>query len=89
MLHNGNKVNYQSYAKRWYYFPPVSYMERDYPWLKKFPFLIVVAWGIRAVHGLLSKDGREKRKMLLNINSEEVCTLNEIYKGMQLNFKKD
>lgn len=89
MLNNGNKTNYQSHAKWWYYFPPVSYMERDYPWLKKYPFLIVAAWGVRAVHGLLNKDGREKRKMLLNINNEEVCTLNEIYKGMQLNFKKD
>lgn len=84
-----NSKNYKSYAKRWYYFPPKSYMECDYPWLKKTPYLLVVAWGIRAVHGLLSKEGREKRKMLSNIKSEEVCAVNEIYKGMQLHFKKD
>jgi hypothetical protein len=89
MLNNSNSIKHQSYAKWWYYFPPVSYMERDYPWLKKYPFLLIVAWGIRAWHGLLNKDGREKRKMLLNINSEDVSTMNEIYKGMQLHFKKD
>lgn len=88
MLNNGKKKKDQYYAKWWYYFPPISYMESDYPWLKKYSFLLVVAWGIRAVNGLLSKEGRKKRKMLLNINSEDVCTLNEIYKGMQLNFKK-
>ena len=81
--------NYKSYAKRWYYFPPRTYMESDYLWLKKAPYLLIVAWGIRAVHGLFSRDGREKRKMLLNINSEEVSAINYIYKNMQLNFKKD
>lgn len=79
----------KAYAKRWYYFPPRIYMESDYPWLKKAPFLLIAAWVIRAVHGLLSKDGREKRKMLLSIKSEEVSTINHIYKNMQLNFKKD
>lgn len=89
MLNKTDIINYQSHAKWWYYFPPKSYMERDYPWLKKLPFLIVVAWGIRAVHGLFSKDGREKRRMLLNIESEDVRIMNEIYKGMQLHFKID
>lgn len=88
-INSGNKMNSRSYAKWWYYFPPISYMKEDYPWLNKYPFLLLVAWGMRAVHGLLSKNGREKRKMLLNINSEDVCMLNEIYKGMQLNFNKD
>ena len=64
-------------------------MESDYPWLKRAPYLLIVAWGIRAVHGLFSRDGREKRKMLLSINSEEVSAINYIYKNMQLNFKKD
>ncbi|NLO09094.1 MAG: nucleotidyltransferase family protein [Clostridiales bacterium] len=84
-----NLKNYKAYAKRWYYFPPRTYMVSDYPWLKKAPFLLFAAWGIRAVHGLLSKEGREKRKMLLSIKSEEVSTINHIYKNMQLNFKKD
>jgi hypothetical protein len=89
LLNSNKEINYQSNAKWCYYFPPISYMERDYTWLKKYPFLLVIAWGIRAVHGLINKDGREKRKMLLNINSEDVRTMNEIYKGMQLNFNKD
>jgi hypothetical protein len=81
-------LNYKAYAKRWYYFPPLSYMENDYPWLKKSPYLIIAAWGIRAMHGLINKEGREKRKMLVNIKSNDICTINDIYKGMQLNFKK-
>ncbi len=88
LLNENKTIKHQSYAKWWYYFPPRTYMQRDYPWLKKYPGLLSVAWGIRAVHGLFSKDGREKRKMLLNIKSEEVCTINEIYKGMQMNFNK-
>ena len=89
-LHNQNKnMDYQSYAKRWYYFPPMYYMENYYPWLKKYPYLLVAAWGFRAFHGLFNKEGREKRKMLLNMKSEDVCKLNDIYIGMQLNFKKD
>ncbi len=89
MLNYNNVNNFQSHAKRWYYLPPLTYMVRDYPWLKKFPFLLIIAWGIRAVHGLLSKDGREKRKMLLSIKSEDVRTINEVYKGMQLFFKNN
>lgn len=89
MLNKSSNIKYQSYAKWWYYFPPTSYMKRDYPWLKRHPYLLVVAWVIRAVHGLISNDGREKRKMLLRIKEEEVRTINHIYKGMQLNFNKD
>jgi hypothetical protein len=87
-LQSKNKnMDYHTYAKRWYYFPPLSYMENYYPWLKKRSYLLTAAWVIRAVHGLFSKEGREKRKMLLNIKSEDICTLNDIYKGMQLHFK--
>lgn len=80
--------NFQAHAKRWYYFPPLSYMKNDYPWLNKQPYLLIVAWGIRAVHGLFSKEGREKRKMLLRIKSEEVNTIYDIYEGMDLDFNK-
>ena len=83
-----DRANIQAYAKRWYYFPPLSYMENDYPWLKKHPYFLFVAWVIRAVHGLVSKEGREKRKMLLKMKNEEVCTINDLYKGMQLHIKK-
>lgn len=85
----GKPNNYKAYVKRWYYFPPRTYMESDYPWLKKAPYLLIIAWGIRAVHGILSKDGKEKRRMLLSINSEEVSTINHIYRSMQLDFKGD
>ncbi len=84
-----NRASDKSYVRRWYYFPPKAYMENDYPWLKKRPYLLAAAWGIRAVHGLFSKAGREKRKMLLNIKNEDVRTISGIYKGMGLNFKKE
>lgn len=89
LLNKDKSIKHQSYAKWWYYFPPRGYMQRDYPWLKKYPALLSVAWIIRAIHGLFSKEGREKRRMLLNLKNEEVFTINEIYKGMQLNFNKD
>ncbi len=89
LLNRKKAIKYQSYAKWWYYFPPKAYMQRDYPWLKQYPFFLSVAWIIRAVHGLFSREGREKRRMLLNIKSDEVCMIDEIYKGMQLNFNKD
>lgn len=80
--------NFQSHAKKWYYFPSKHYMENDYPWIKKYPYLLIVAWGIRAVHGLFSKEGREKRKMLIRMRSEEVYTIYDIYEGMKLDFNK-
>ena len=39
-------------------FPERSYMERKYPWLKKYPALLPVSWMMR-----IAKYGRESRKM--------------------------
>lgn len=73
--------------KKWYFFPPLSYMAEYYPWLERIPVLLPVAWGIRACRGVFMKKGTEKRKMLYNIEKEEIQTYKEIYEEMQLHFK--
>lgn len=73
--------------KKWYFFPPLSYMAEYYPWLERIPVLLPVAWGIRACRGIFMKKGTEKRKMLYNIEKEEIQTYKEIYEEMQLHFK--
>ncbi|BCN29022.1 nucleotidyltransferase domain-containing protein [Anaeromicropila herbilytica] len=82
-------IKNKSHARLWYYFPPISYMQRDYPWLIKQPHLLGLAWGIRAITGLFNKEGRKKREMLLDIDNDKVNKIYEIYKGMQLNFKNE
>lgn len=86
-LNQTPSIKNKSHAILWYYFPPTSYMQKDYPWLKKYPYLLIVAWGIRAINGLFNKEGRKKREMLLDLDNDKVNKIYEIYKGMQLNFK--
>ena len=73
--------------KRWYYFPPLFYMAEYYPWLEKFPFLLPVAWCIRAFRGVFMKKGTQKREMLNVIDGDKAKTYQNIYKQMNLKFK--
>ncbi|MBO4421065.1 MAG: hypothetical protein J5783_04505, partial [Lachnospiraceae bacterium] len=73
--------------KRWYYFPPLFYMSEYYPWLEKFPFLLPVAWCIRAFRGIFMKKGTQKREMLNVIDGDKAKTYQNIYKRMKLKFK--
>lgn len=73
--------------KRWYYFPPLFYMSEYYPWLEKFPFLLPVAWGIRAFRGIFMKKGVKKREMINVIDGEKAKTYQTIYSRMKLKFK--
>lgn len=73
--------------KRWYYFPPLFYMSEYYPWLEKFPFLLPVAWGIRAFRGVFMKKGVKKREMINVIDGEKAKTYQTIYGRMKLKFK--
>lgn len=77
-----------SQLKRWYYFPPLSYMAEYYPWLETHGYLLPVAWGIRAFRGAFMKKGVEKRKMVHEIESDKVKTYQTIYQNMELHFKK-
>lgn len=84
----GNKKVSNSKLKRWYYFPPVSYMAEYYPWLEDKPFLLPVAWCIRGYRGLFLKKGVHKREMLQNIGEEKIMVYKDIYQNMALKFKK-
>jgi len=83
-----NKDATPSQLKRWYYFPPLSYMAEYYPWLETCPFLLPVAWGIRAFRGIFMKKGEKKRKMVHEIEADKVKTYQTIYQNMGLHFKK-
>jgi len=75
------------HLKQWYYFPPVSYMAKYYPWLEEHPVLLPAAWFIRFCRGVFLKKGENKRKMLSGIDEEEVKTYQRIYRNMNLKFK--
>ncbi len=77
-----------SQLKRWYYFPPLSYMAEYYPWLDGCAWLLPVAWGIRACRGVMMNKGAQKRKMLHEIDADKVKTYQMIYQNMELHFKK-
>lgn len=83
---DGKKIT-RGKLKRWYYFPPLFYMSEYYPWLEKFPFLLPVAWGIRAFRGVFLKKGTKKREMLEVIEGEKAKTYQNIYRKMKLKFK--
>lgn len=82
----GKKVT-RGKLKRWYYFPPLFYMSEYYPWLEKFPFLLPIAWGIRAFRGIFMKKGAQKREMINVIDGEKAKTYQIIYSRMKLKFK--
>lgn len=73
--------------KSWFFFPPVAYMAEYYPWIEEKPFLLPIAWGIRACRGIFMKKGTDKRKMLHDIEQEQVQVYKNIYQEMQLHFK--
>lgn len=82
----GKKVT-KAKLKRWYYFPPLFYMAEYYPWLERFPFLLPVAWLIRAFRGIFKKKGSKKREMLNVIDDNKVGIYRNIYSHMRLKFK--
>ena len=74
--------------KTWYYFPGIDYMKEHYPWLEKHAWLLPVAWVIRGVNGILSKGKREKKRQVFSMEQERAETLQNIYRSLQLNFRK-
>lgn len=73
--------------KKWYFFPPLSYMAEYYPWLENHHFLLPVAWFIRFCRGLFLKKGKKKREMLRIIDIEKAEVYRNIYSNMNLKFK--
>uniref|UniRef100_UPI004057CA40 nucleotidyltransferase domain-containing protein n=1 Tax=Acetatifactor sp. TaxID=1872090 RepID=UPI004057CA40 len=73
--------------KMWYWFPPLHYMAEYYPWLEDYRFLLPVAWIIRGFRGIVLKKGTYKRKMIKEIDQENIKINQNIYHKMQLRFK--
>lgn len=73
--------------KLWYYFPSMHYMAEYYPWLEDKPFLLPVAWGIRAYRGIFMKKGVHKKEMLKEIEQDKIMVYKEIYQKVGLHFK--
>ncbi len=73
--------------KLWYWFPPLHYMSEYYPWLEDREYLLIWAWIVRGVQGIIKRKGRHKRQMLKNIDKEDIKVYQNIYYEMQLRFK--
>lgn len=73
--------------KMWYWFPPLHYMAEYYPWLEDHHYLLPVAWVVRGFKGIVLKKGTYKRKMIREIEQDDIKKNQNIYHQMQLRFK--
>lgn len=74
--------------KRWYYFPPYSYMKEYYPWLEEASFLLPLAWCMRAFGGIFNYKGIHKRELLRTLDAATIHRIQRIYKEMKLDFHR-
>lgn len=81
----GDKIS-KLQLKKWYYFPPHSYMKDYYPWLEEAPFLLPVAWCLRAFGGIFAHKGIHKRELLRSVDTATIHSIQRIYKEMNLDF---
>lgn len=72
--------------RRWYFFPPLYYMSEYYPYLVHKPWLLPWAWLVRGVEGIVKHKGKQKRRMIEEIDMESVSKLKKIYKAVDLKF---
>ena len=90
---NNKKVT-KLQLKRMYYFPSVAYLSEDYPWLERLPFLLPLAWVIRFVKRETRKadgddsKGQTRLKMVTSVDMKKANTYQDIYRKMNLKFKK-
>lgn len=75
-------------VKLHYYFPSIRFMREKYPWLRKAPFLLPVAWVIRGISGLNHKQSRDHRAQLENADDKKIEQMLDIYHRLNLNFRK-
>ncbi len=73
--------------QRWFWFPPLTYMKRHYPWLEKRAYLLIVAWIVRAFRALVSKTGEDKQVMIKGLSEEMIRSYKNMYQKMELHFK--
>lgn len=78
----------EKFSAKKYYFPSVDYMANDYPWLKKAPIFLPVAWVLRSVRGISKKGGIKRGKVLINTKDEQAMQIWNMYRKLKLDFKK-
>ena len=82
-----NKKVSRFQLKMWYSFPPLSYMSEYYSYLENKPWLLPWAWLTRGWCGIWENKGIYKRKMINNIDNNNIQMLKTIYEKMDLGFK--
>lgn len=75
-------------TKSRYYFPSLAFMREKYQWLEKMPYLLPLAWIIRGISGVTSKQGEEHLNAIRNSNKGDIDKMLEIYCKMNLDFRK-
>ena len=80
--------DYSSKLKRWYLFPPYDYMVEYYPFLQKHKYMLPAMWMVRGFNGVFLHRGRKKVDMLKNIDNESIERITNIYRNMNLRFRK-
>jgi hypothetical protein len=78
----------KSGVKMHFYFPSIAFMKEKYPWLEKAPFLLPMAWVIRGITGVSSKQARDHRQNLESSDKKEVEKMLEIYHKLNLQFRR-
>lgn len=78
----------RGHLRRWYFFPPLYYMSEYYPYLAHKPWLLPWAWFVRGVEGILKNKGKRKRKMIEEIDMDNVSKLKRIYRAVHLDFHR-
>ena len=70
-----------------YYFPEKKYMKEQYVWLQKYPWLLPMAWCIRAFQGI-SRGALERGTTLAHADRKQIETTLQIYRTLKLDFRK-
>lgn len=81
-------VDGSSNLKMHYYFPSLKFMREKYQWLEKMPFLLPVAWGVRGICGMFSRQSREHKKEFTGADAVKTKEMLDIYHGLQLDFRR-
>ncbi|MBP3817727.1 MAG: nucleotidyltransferase family protein [Butyrivibrio sp.] len=81
-------TNDNSSFKLHYYFPSIKFMREKYKWLKRYPFLLPIAWVIRGVSGFSNKQSRDHAQNFENSGDAKIKEMLDIYHRLNLDFRK-
>lgn len=71
-----------------FYFPSINFMEEKYPWLKKCPYLLPVAWAVRGITGLSKEEARSHKEKIHNTDKAQMKKMLNIYHRLNLEFRR-